>query len=335
MQELSEKILAWYDANKRDLPWRHTQDPYRIWLSEIMCQQTRVETVIPYYERFLAQLETIETLANCPEDRLLKLWEGLGYYRRVLNMQKAARECMDLYDGKLPQKYEDLSKLSGIGEYTAGAIASIAYGEKRLAIDGNVLRIFSRHFALAYQATDPKLKRAVQEIMQDLPERIGDFNQGWMDLGAMVCTPKNPQCALCPLNDSCRAYALKDVQGFPLKKDKKAKPMEYYTVEIYVCENQVLLHKRDNDGLLANLYEFVCQAGCKELEDYPQGTLCLGNACHVFSHKIWRMQGYLIPCLEQFEKAGYFWDDIESVETKYSFPTAYQAYVHALLERKR
>lgn len=224
-----EKLLAWYDANKRDLPWRRTQDPYKIWISEIMLQQTRVDTVIPYYERFLDWFPTIADLAQAPEEKLLKAWEGLGYYSRVRNMQKAAKQIMEDHGGVFPSSYEAISKLKGIGPYTAGAIASIAFGLPEPAVDGNVMRVLARLFEVDYDIgvpTNRKIFQAMMEVLID-PERPGDFNQALMDLGSDIESPVNPRPEESPVKEFSSAYQHGTMDRYPIKAPKK-KPVPVY-----------------------------------------------------------------------------------------------------------
>ncbi len=254
-----EKLLAWYDANKRDLPWRRTQDPYKIWISEIMLQQTRVDTVIPYYERFLEWFPTIEDLANAQEEKLLKAWEGLGYYSRVRNMQKAAQQMMENHGGVFPSSYEEISKLKGIGPYTAGAIASIAFGLPEPAVDGNVMRVLARLFEVDYDIgvpTNRKIFQAMMEILID-PDRPGDFNQALMDLGSDIEAPVNPKPEDSPVKDFSAAYKNGTMDCYPIKAPKK-KPVPVYLNALVVqnAKGQFLLEKNESEKLLAGFWHF-------------------------------------------------------------------------------
>ena len=254
-----EKILAWYDANKRDLPWRRTQDPYKIWISEIMLQQTRVDTVIPYYERFLDWFPTVADLAQAPEEKLLKAWEGLGYYSRVRNMQKAAQQIMENHGGVFPSIYEAISQLKGIGPYTAGAIASIAFGLAEPAVDGNVMRVLARLFEVDYDIgvpTNRKIFQAMMEILID-PVRPGDFNQALMDLGSDIESPVNPRPEESPVKEFSAAYQHGTMDRYPIKAPKK-KPVPVYLTAFIIKDSQgrYLLEKNEREGLLSGFWHF-------------------------------------------------------------------------------
>ena len=254
-----EKLLAWYDANKRDLPWRRTQDPYKIWISEIMLQQTRVDTVIPYYERFLDWFPTVADLAQAPEERLLKAWEGLGYYSRVRNMHKAAQQMMENHGGVFPSSYEAISQLKGIGPYTAGAIASIAFGLPEPAVDGNVMRVLARLFEVDYDIgvpTNRKIFQAIMEILID-PVRPGDFNQALMDLGSDIESPVNPRPEESPVKEFSAAYQHGTMDRYPIKAPKK-KPLPVYLTAFIIKDSQgrYLLEKNEREGLLSGFWHF-------------------------------------------------------------------------------
>ena len=254
-----EKLLVWYDAHKRDLPWRRTQDPYKIWISEIMLQQTRVDTVIPYYERFLDWFPTVADLAQAPEEKLLKAWEGLGYYSRVRNMQKAAQQIMENHGGVFPSSYEEISKLKGIGPYTAGAIASIAFGLPEPAVDGNVMRVLARLFEVDYDigiSTNRKIFQAMMEILID-PVRPGDFNQALMDLGSDIESPVNPRPEESPVKEFSAAYQHETMDRYPIKAPKK-KPVPVYLTAFIIKDSQgrYLLEKNEREGLLSGFWHF-------------------------------------------------------------------------------
>ncbi len=254
-----EKLLAWYDAHKRDLPWRRTQDPYKIWISEIMLQQTRVDTVIPYYERFLDWFPTVADLAQAPEEKLLKAWEGLGYYSRVRNMQKAAQQIMENHGGVFPSSYEEISKLKGIGPYTAGAIASIAFGLAEPAVDGNVMRVLSRLFEVDYDIGVPTNRKIFQTMMEILidPARPGDFNQALMDLGSDIESPVNPRPEESPVKEFSAAYQHGTMDRYPIKAPKK-KPVPVYLTAFIIKDSQgrYLLEKNEREGLLSGFWHF-------------------------------------------------------------------------------
>ncbi|EIG27539.1 A/G-specific adenine glycosylase [Streptococcus parasanguinis F0449] len=254
-----EKLLVWYDAHKRDLPWRRTQDPYKIWISEIMLQQTRVDTVIPYYERFLDWFPTVADLAQAPEEKLLKAWEGLGYYSRVRNMQKAAQQIMENHGGVFPSSYEEISKLKGIGPYTAGAIASIAFGLPEPAVDGNVMRVLARLFEVDYDIGVPTNRNIFQAMMEILidPARPGDFNQALMDLGSDIESPVNPRPEESPVKEFSAAYQHGTMGRYPIKAPKK-KPVPVYLTAFIIKDSQgrYLLEKNEREGLLSGFWHF-------------------------------------------------------------------------------
>lgn len=307
-QDIITPLLEWYDQNKRILPWRGSKDPYRIWVSEIMLQQTRVEAVKPYYERFMTELCDIKSLAHAREERLLKLWEGLGYYNRVRNMQKAAIQIEERFDGVFPRTYDEIQSLPGIGSYTAGAIASIAFGEAVPAVDGNVLRIISRLILYEEDVLSQKAKNEVRDMLlpfMNVSGRSGDINQAFMELGATVCVPNGaPHCEECPWKDMCLAKSKDIWQEYPRKAAKKARRMEKRTILIVGDEDHILLHKRPAKGLLASMYELInCEGELTEKEAVDvirslglsplriQKTL---PAKHIFSHIEWQMSGYRI-----------------------------------------
>ena len=254
-----EKLLAWYDANKRDLPWRRTQDPYKIWISEIMLQQTRVDTVIPYYERFLDWFPTVADLAQAPEEKLLKAWEGLGYYSRVRNMQQAAQQIIENHGGVFPSSFDEISKLKGIGPYTAGAIASIAFGLPEPAVDGNVMRVLARLFEVDYDIGVPTNRKIFQVMMEFLidPDRPGDFNQALMDLGSDIESPVNPRPEESPVKEFSAAYQHGTMDRYPIKAPKK-KPVPVYLTAFIIMDNQgrYLLEKNEREGLLSGFWHF-------------------------------------------------------------------------------
>ena len=254
-----QKLLDWYDENKRDLPWRRSKNPYHIWVSEIMLQQTRVDTVIPYYERFLESFPTVETLANASEERLLKAWEGLGYYSRVRNMQAAAQQIMNDFNGDFPSTYEGISSLKGIGPYTAGAISSIAFDLPQPAVDGNVMRVLARLFEVNHDIGNPSNRKIFQAMMEILidPDRPGDFNQALMDLGSDIEAPVNPRPEDSPVKDFSAAYQNGTMDRYPIKAAKK-KPVPVYLNALVVqnAKGQFLLEKNESEKLLAGFWHF-------------------------------------------------------------------------------
>lgn len=346
---IPKPLLTWYDSNRRILPWRENPTPYRVWVSEIMLQQTRVEAVKPYFERFMQKLPNIEALAQAPEEELLKLWEGLGYYNRVRNMQKAAIQIMEEYDGRMPDSYDEILKLKGIGSYTAGAISSIAYGKVHPAVDGNVLRVLARIRKDERLITDAKVKNAVELELKEvmLMDRPGDFNQAMMELGACVCIPNGaPHCDECPLQDICRAHAERVEQDYPKKASAKARTIEEKTVLVIQDADRTVIRKREDRGLLAGMYEFPTLSGYRTAEEVT-GYLAenglqvirvkpLTDAKHVFTHKEWHMKGYMVRVDELAPRGegpdSKDWLFIEPGETreKYPIPTAFAAYTKVL-----
>ncbi len=342
---MPDRLLVWYDKGNRILPWRSEPTPYHVWLSEIMLQQTRVEAVKPYYDRFLHALPDIAHLAEAGEEQLLKLWEGLGYYNRVRNLNKAAKIIMEEYGGQMPGTQEELLKLPGIGRYTSGAIASIAYGQADPAVDGNVLRVLARLFCDERNISEEKTKLAVEaELREVMPkDRPGDFNQSMMELGAMVCTPNGaPKCEVCPLREMCAAHQAGTWEQYPVKSAKKPRVIEDKTVLVMQSDRRAIFRKRPAKGLLAGMYEFPCIEG-KADEDKalsavrafgfsPLHIEPLGEAKHIFTHKEWHMIGYAVRIdelsdLEAVAKKGHFiLADRSEVTESYPIPTAYAAY---------
>jgi A/G-specific adenine glycosylase len=255
---IADLLLAWYERNKRSLPWRDHPDPYAIWISEIMLQQTRVEAVIPFFERWMARFPSISSLAAASEQDVLSAWEGLGYYSRARNLHKAARLVVEEHDGKLPRSIKELRRLPGIGPYTAGALASIAFGLNEPALDGNIRRIYSRLFDLSEPADAPSGKRLLWNLAQQLlpPGKAGDFNQALMDLGSAICLPSHPRCLLCPLMNICRARAAGTQEVRPVLKPKKEVPHVVSAAAIILKGGRVLLVRRPSSGLLGGMWEF-------------------------------------------------------------------------------
>ncbi len=340
---ISQPLLEWYDAGRRILPWREEPTPYHVWVSEIMLQQTRVEAVKPYYDRFMTHLSDIKALAEAEEEQLLKLWEGLGYYNRVRNLNKAARMIMEEYEGEMPDSYEQLQTLPGIGSYTAGAIASIAFGEAVPAVDGNVLRVLARLRMDERDIMQQTVKKQVEEeLLISMPkERPGDFNQALMELGAMVCTPNGaPKCGECPWESMCLAHHSGRELEFPVKSPKKARTIEQKTILLLRDENKAALKKRPSKGLLAGMYEFPWIEGhlseAEVLQYLKEKGLCvlhikpLTDSKHIFTHKEWHMKGYAVRVDELAEKTGMdelvFADCKEAIE-KYPIPSAFAAYL--------
>ena len=336
LSSLPELLLPWYRENRRDLPWRADRDPYHIWLSEIMLQQTRVEAVKGYYAQFLAVLPGIKDLAVCEEDALHKLWEGLGYYSRVRNLKKAARVIMEQYDGIFPRKYEEVIRLPGIGEYTAGAICSIAFGQPVPAVDGNVLRVLSRLCNDASPIDLPETKRKVRErLLAIYPEEAGDFTQSLMELGATVCGPnRKPDCENCPCAAVCKGYLAGTAESLPVKSPKKEKRQEDRTVFLFHCDGRYAIEKRPGKGLLAGLWQFPNVSGHLETAQaldeaermglHPRNIRKEIHRKHIFTHIIWNMKGIY---LDVAECSGAFqWLTEEEINTQAALPTAFRLF---------
>ena len=342
LKQIVKPLLSWYDGHARVLPWRENRHPYRVWVSEIMLQQTRVEAVKPFFERFVKALPDVKSLAECPEDELLKLWEGLGYYNRVRNMQKAAGILMEQYGGKFPADYGKLLSLPGIGHYTAGAIGSIAFDIPMPAVDGTVLRVLSRLKASDEDILKQSVKNCMEnEVRKIIPaDRAGDFNQALIELGAIVCVPNGKaRCGICPLAFCCIAREKGIVDKLPKKKAKKERRVEQKTILVLREGDRVGIRKRPSKGLLAGMYELPNLEGCLGEDDVlgcirewglsPLRILPLAGARHVFSHVEWQMTGYAVSLeeTEHMDHDGLFFIDAEETEKKYPIPAAFAAYV--------
>lgn len=360
-RELVPYLLDWYDYNARILPWREERNAYHTWISEIMLQQTRVEAVRGYYDRFLRALPDVKALAEAPEEQLLKLWEGLGYYSRVRNLQKAAKAVCAEYGGELPADYGRLKSLPGIGAYTAGAIASIAYGIPVPAVDGNVLRVMNRVTGSREDITKESVKRGLfEKLLAVMPQdRPGDFNQAVMDIGATVCIPNGePHCQDCPVMHLCKAFREDSWREIPCKPAPKKRRVEKRTVFVIEWQGRYLLHKRPDKGLLAGLWEMPAaeaklgraeaQTQAEELisallpkECLPGRLRALPPAKHIFSHVEWRMSGYWVS-LSGIAKhtpperlaSDYVLVDVETMQERYSLPSAFAAYVSEILRHE-
>lgn len=348
MKETAKPLVEWFRKNKRDLPWRERMDAYRVWISEIMLQQTRVEAVKPYYERFLKALPDVRALAGVSEDRLLKLWEGLGYYNRARNLKYAACQIVEEYDGKFPETYEEIRSLKGIGSYTAGAISSFVYNIPKPAVDGNVLRVVSRITAddsdIAKAGTKSKIEKEIEEVIPR--DAAGDFNQSLIELGAVVCLPNGePRCGSCPVSHLCLAHEQGRETEFPVKKKAKKRRIENRTVLLFRDAQKTAIRKRPAKGLLAGMYEFPNREGRmtydevvgygKSLGLTPVRIRKLGNAKHIFSHVEWHMTGYeiLVDELEKSmadenkEKGNIIFAEIRQLQEEYPIPSAFEAYM--------
>lgn len=333
MKKIRKPVIEWYQKNKRELPWRKEKNPYHIWLSEIMLQQTRIEAVKQYYERFLKQIPTIQDLAEIEEEKLLKLWEGLGYYNRVRNLKKAAQIMQERYEGQMPKHYEELIKLPGIGEYTAGAISSIAYDEKVPAVDGNVLRVVSRVVGSKKDVLENKTKKEfTQKLQEIMPKQAGNFNEGLMELGELICIPNgNPLCEKCPLQEICVAKRENLTSIIPVRKQKVKRKKEEKTVFLLEFEEKIAIQKRKETGLLANMYQFPNldkKINEKEIEAVLQKWKLTGKEIekigthhHVFSHIEWDMIGYKIQVNDTNKE--FMWVKKENIIKKYPIPGAF------------
>lgn len=358
-----EPLLDWYAENARRLPWRENPQPYYVWISEIMLQQTRVEAVKDYFARFVRELPDIAALAQVEEERLLKLWEGLGYYSRARNLKKAAIVVMKEYGGKLPREKEELLKLPGIGAYTAGAIASIAYDRPAAAVDGNVLRVMARLWGDRSDVMKESVRRDwAGRLEAVMPKEFpGAFNQALMELGAMVCLPNGkPLCAECPVRALCTAYREDTWSELPVKPEKKPRRIEERTVFLIETTEGFLVRKRPGRGLLAGLWEYPAAEGKKTGEEVrelfenagitAEDMKSLGTAKHIFSHIEWHMEGYYVKiranvseiekmCFENRDVYGIINDSLlkncipvtwEQLRAEYSIPAAFEAYQDAV-----
>ncbi len=347
---LAADLLNWYATNQRDLPWRRSRDPYRIWVSEVMLQQTRVETVIPYYERWFERFPTLEALAAAPEEQVLKAWEGLGYYSRARNLHQAVQDVVASYDGEVPDDPELVSGLRGVGPYTAGAILSIAYNRSVPAVDGNVMRAFSRLFLIEDDITQPATRQGMEALALELipAGQASAFNQALMELGALICSPTSPKCLLCPVREHCRALAEGVVERLPVKAKAKApRPVDVAAAIIH-HEGRVMITRRPTDGLLGGLWEFPGGERPDALsweqalhvllrERYGMEVEVeahLISVKHVFSHLVWDLRAYtahLAPGSAPAEGESIRWVSPDEL-AKYAFPVAHQKVTARLLE---
>lgn len=341
LHQMAQPLVNWYRENKRDLPWRDIQDPYRIWISEIMLQQTRVEAVKPFYARFLNELPTVSDLANAAEDKLLKLWEGLGYYNRVRNMQKAAQQIMEEHGGEFPRDFEAIRGLTGIGNYTAGAIGSFAFGIPKPAVDGNVLRVISRVTGSYDDIMKASTKTRVEEQLDAVipKDAACDFNQGLIELGAIVCVPNGaPKCDVCPLISLCEAHQKGIQDELPVKKKAKERRIEKRTILVIQDGDFLAIQKRPAKGLLAGLYEFPNPEGhlsesqaiayCKKIGLAPLRVQKLEVGKHIFSHVEWHMIGYHVR-VDELEKScteNMIFIHPEEIQKEYPIPAAFETY---------
>ncbi|MBQ3489965.1 MAG: A/G-specific adenine glycosylase [Clostridia bacterium] len=340
-------LLLWYEKNKRILPWRVNPSPYHVWISEIMLQQTRIEAVIPYYERFLQEIPDVASLAAVSDDKLMKLWEGLGYYSRARNLKKAACTVMEKYGGKLPDSAEALRCLSGIGDYTAGAIASISFGKPEPAVDGNVLRVIMRYLGktddISLQSTKKKTAAALRTVYPT-GESAKNLTQAIMELGESVCIPNGqPKCENCPLSALCTAKAENLTDSIPVKSPKKPRKQEPKTVFLLSCRGKYAIRKRPETGLLAKLWEFPnTESALSEEEAFvylsslglsPIGISSCGDAVHIFTHIEWHMTGYTAECL--YPSENFIWKSAEEILSDYAIPSAFRAYVSYIKKEQK
>ena len=336
LTKLPQALPGWYEENKRDLPWRRTRDPYKIWVSEIMLQQTRVEAVKGYYARFLEALPTVQALAQCDDDALHKLWEGLGYYSRVRNLKKCAQVLCEQYGGVFPRDHQAVLALPGIGPYTAGAVCSIAFDLPTPAVDGNVLRLLSRLRDDGRPIDAPALRQKVTADLEEVyPREAGTFTQALMELGATLCGPnREPQCEGCPCGAFCLGHLRGTAAALPVKSPKKPKRLEEKTVFILRCGDRFALRKRKNSGLLAGLWEFPNVEGIQEPQQAMKTLEELGllprqlektvRRKHIFTHIIWDMQG--IYAEVEGENAAFQWMTAEEINKTAALPTAFKLF---------
>lgn len=323
MKEFQKDLIDWYIKNHRPLEFRLKKDPYEIWISEIMAQQTRIEAMLPYFKRWMQLLPNIESVAKCDDEKLNKLWQGLGYYSRCKNIKKCAIECVEKHNGKLPCTKEELLTLPGIGPYTAGAIASIAYGQRVSAVDGNVIRVFSRLYDIYEDVTKTSVKKQIEMLVDEsLPskEEISYYNQALMELGALICIPKSPRCDICPIKKYCEAS---DPASLPYKPKKSARKIEYKHVYVWIHQNKVHVVKRADTGLLAGLYGFD-----ETKPEHIIESIELKPYIHIFSHVEWHMDAML--CIVDREDSNY--KTIEEIEEYIALPSAFMPFMKQVEE---
>lgn len=333
LERAVEPLLRWFDREARPLPWRDDPSPYRVWVSEVMLQQTRIEAVKPYFARFMEALPTVEALAQAEEEQVLKLWEGLGYYSRARNLHKAAKAVVENFHGQVPGTVKGLLTLPGVGAYTAGAVASIAFGEKAPAVDGNVLRVVSRLLCREDDVGSPAVKKRVEsEILAILPEgRAGAFNQAIMELGEVVCVPGTPRCGDCPLEGLCEARQLGVEASLPVKGQKKPRRVEARTVFVLSCGERLALRKRPDSGLLAGMWELpsvqghLGEAEARQiLEQWGIAAVQLRrleDSRHIFSHLEWQMWNWDVQAAQR--APGFVWATAAQLREEYALPSAF------------
>ena len=340
------KILSWYRINRRSVPWRDSPTPYGTWISEIMLQQTRISAAIPYYLRFMAEIPGVAELAAASDERLMKLWEGLGYYSRARNLKKAAVILKERYGGTLPASYEELRALPGIGDYTAGAIASIAFGLPSPAVDGNVLRVIMRYLGEYDDIAKASVKKEVTKMLSALyptGKDASDLTEGLMEIGEAVCVPNGaPLCGACPLRECCMAHKNGLTDILPIKAQKKARTIEKKAVLLLQCNNKFALRKRPDSGLLAGLWEFPTlplgedfslSDALSELGVTVADAAAVEKATHIFSHVEWHMTGFDITCAE--ETSAFTWVTKEELIHTYALPSAFRVYRKYILKSEQ
>ena len=327
MEEIVRPLLDWYKKAARELPWRQNIDPYRVWVSEIMLQQTRIEAARGYYERFMAALPTVEALAAADGETVMKLWEGLGYYSRARNLHACAKKLTAEYGGAFPDDVSELRRLPGIGDYTAGAIASIAFGKPAPAVDGNVLRLLSRLERSPRSIGDERVRAEYRRRLQAVypPGECGAFTSALMELGEVVCVPGTPNCEVCPLAALCAAHQAGDQTAYPVMPGKKPRRVEHRRVLLLLCRDKCALRKRPEKGLLAGLWELPNDTDT----GVPPGGEPCGEAVHIFSHVEWHMTGYILRCTE--ELPGYTWVTAGE-RAALAIPSAFRYYTNILKE---
>lgn len=341
-EKINQKLLKWFYKNKRDLPFRREKNPYQIWISEIMAQQTQIDTLLPYYESFIAAFPDVRALAAAEEDEVLKHWEGLGYYSRAKNLHRAAKIIVNDFDGKFPDNYDDIVKLPGVGPYTAGAVASIAFKQAVPAVDGNVMRVITRLADDDIDISSSTAKKSIGKIVKDLmsEDEPGDFNEALMELGALVCTPKSPSCLICPWREDCLARKNGTVDARPVKtKHLRSKPVDVEVVVMRNASGKIYIEKRPEKGLLAGLWglpvvkaegEAGLAASNYAAAHFPGNYIQkrIGSAKHVFSHRTWKMEIYMfIPknptAAESSEPYLGTFADFSELRDVYALPTAF------------
>lgn len=334
LNQLTIPLLEWFRDHQRTLPWRSDPTPYHVWVSEIMLQQTRVAAVLGYYHRFMTALPTVHDLARVDEDQLLKLWQGLGYYNRARNLQKAARQIVEQWGGQFPASYEQLLTLPGVGEYTAGAIASIAFGLPEPAVDGNVLRVVARITGDASDISRADTKKAVRSALAEIIplNAPGNFNQALMELGALICLPNGaPDCAHCPAATFCVAHLENQTDFLPVKGTKKPRTIENRTVYLIFYDGKVALRRRPNRGLLAGLWEFPNELSDSPVPEQWELTPVSQEFCgvgrHIFTHREWHMTGQLWLLPSDRLPEGWVWADSADLQNKYAVPNAFSAFL--------